>query len=237
MAGARPVTRSTASASATPAASVSNAVARSGVRTARDGARSTDTYSPAPGGENQTRPRRPRPAVCVSAMTTAPSWSPLLASAEATSLVDPIVEKNNVGAPRRRRSTRESASAKSGGNGSGCVAHRRLQRLDFEADVGGRRRMGQRAGRHEIGAGRRELRNPLERDAARNLNLRPSVRRDEPPRECRPPTCCRRARCPPSRRTASSTSSSVCASISIGRSGRASRTSATARATPPARLM
>jgi hypothetical protein len=54
-------------------------------------------------------------------MTTAPSWSPLFASAEATSLVDPVVEKNNVGTPRRPRLTRESASAKSGGNGSGCV--------------------------------------------------------------------------------------------------------------------
>ena len=83
-----------ASASATPAASVSSSVARIGSTRARAGVSTTDTYSPLPGGENQVCPRRPRPAVCSSATTTAPSLSPVAAIDAATSLVDPTVSKN-----------------------------------------------------------------------------------------------------------------------------------------------
>ena len=42
-------------------------------RSARAGVRTTDTYSPLPGGDSHAWPRRPRPAVCASAITTAPS--------------------------------------------------------------------------------------------------------------------------------------------------------------------
>src|SRR4030095_1983634 len=51
------------SAMATPAASVSNVVARRGSTHARAGARTVETYNPLPGGENHVRPRRPPPDV------------------------------------------------------------------------------------------------------------------------------------------------------------------------------
>ena len=53
------------------------------------GRRMMDTYSPAPGGENQLRPFRPRPAVWASATTTVPSAAPARAKSAAMSFVDP----------------------------------------------------------------------------------------------------------------------------------------------------
>src|SRR6266540_1231456 len=44
---------------------------------------------PCPGSETHFVPPRPRPAVCVSAITTVPSTAPSLASSCATSIVDP----------------------------------------------------------------------------------------------------------------------------------------------------
>src|SRR4051794_18999606 len=70
-----PVTSRTPSTSATPAASVVSSVAR-WPSVDRDGVRIVETYRPAPGGENQVLPRRPRPDVWASAMNTLPSQSP-----------------------------------------------------------------------------------------------------------------------------------------------------------------
>ena len=70
--------------------------------------------------------------------------------------------------------------------------HRRSERFDLKADVDGRRRMRQRADRHEVGAGRRELGHALERDAAGDLDLRAAARAARRPRGCRRSTCCRR---------------------------------------------
>src|SRR5262245_51466455 len=116
----RPAAASMPSASATPTAIVRRAVARTGSVRAAAGSIKTDTYRPLPGGENQERPRRPRPAVCASATTTPPSRCPAVASDEATSLVDPTVEKYRTGDPNRpsRAPARASASTKSDGSGS-----------------------------------------------------------------------------------------------------------------------
>ena len=73
-----------ASATATPAASVSG-----GTRCGASGGRSTtEKYKLDPGGECQRRPSRPRPRVCSSATTTAPAGAPARAHAAASSLVD-----------------------------------------------------------------------------------------------------------------------------------------------------
>src|SRR5690242_948507 len=85
----------------------------------------------------------------------------------ATSLVDPTDARcvTEVARQPRRGRMRSSASAKSASD-----------RFDFKADVDGGRRMRQRADRHEVGAGARELTDALERDAARDLDLRPPAR-------------------------------------------------------------
>src|SRR5262249_9759873 len=127
------------------------------------GARTTETYRPLPGGENQARPRRPRPEVCSSAVTTVPSESGRAASASATSLVEPIVGANRIVDPMRfsRGRTRSSASAKSGG---------RSERLELKADVDGRRGMCECADRNEVGASRRKVAETFERHAAGDLD-------------------------------------------------------------------
>src|SRR5690349_16769845 len=53
------------------------------------GRSTTETYSPAPGGDDQLRPTRPRPVDCVFATTTSPSDAPPAAAAAAISLVEP----------------------------------------------------------------------------------------------------------------------------------------------------
>ena len=65
---ASPVARSTTTAVATPATSVSSAARRSG-----GGRSSTETRIELPAGASQRRPIRPRPAVCSSVTATAPS--------------------------------------------------------------------------------------------------------------------------------------------------------------------
>src|SRR3954468_20022505 len=126
MAGDRPLIRSIASASATPADSVSSAVARSGAARARAGERTTETYKPEPGGENQLWPRRPLPAVCASAITTAPSPAGPAACDAATSLVDPIVGKKSgvADSGARRGATASSAAERSAGSVTGCIVTR-----------------------------------------------------------------------------------------------------------------
>ena len=49
-------------------------------------------------------------------------------------------------------------------------------RLELEAEIRGRRRVRQRADRHVVGAGLRQLGNPLERHAAGDLDLRAAAR-------------------------------------------------------------
>jgi hypothetical protein len=104
------------SAMATPAATVSNVVARRGSTPARAGARTVETYNPLPGGENHVRPRRPRPDVWAPATTTVPS----VAIDAASSFVDPMVEKNSSRAASGARRGRASsiAHAMSSGRGS-----------------------------------------------------------------------------------------------------------------------
>ena len=71
----------------------------------------TDTYKPAPGGENQTRPCRPRPAVCISATTVVPSSAPASARRAATSLVEAVDSSQCTRRPiepARCRHTRDS---------------------------------------------------------------------------------------------------------------------------------
>ena len=82
---------------------------------------------------------------------------------------------------RRRRDRRsaaarlEGASAKAAGSGSVCDhgGESGRERRDLEAEVHCRRRMRERAHRHHIGAGGRQLRQAIERDAARDLQPRP----------------------------------------------------------------
>src|SRR5262245_2873841 len=68
---------------ATPAAIVSSRSAGPA------GCSTTETYSPAPGGDDQLRPTRPRPSDWAFAATTNPSGTPASAAAMATSLVEP----------------------------------------------------------------------------------------------------------------------------------------------------
>ena len=81
-----PLNSDTASATATPAASVT-----SGTRVSSPRARTmADRYMPAPGGEYHGRPRRPRPARCRSASTAVNSGAPSAASVSAASFVESI---------------------------------------------------------------------------------------------------------------------------------------------------
>ena len=112
--------------------------------------------------------------------------SPLAASVAATSLVEPMRRKEQdataepaeprararerVGEIRRQRRRARST---------------RSERFDLEADVDGRRRVRQRADRDEVGAGRGQLRDALERHAAGDLDLRAAARAARPPRESR----------------------------------------------------
>jgi len=114
---------STASTRATPAASVRSFVARARATSGtRPGLSTTETYRPQPGGENHSCPRRPRPAVCESAITMAPSLAAaqLLARAAATSLVDPVTGKYMMREPRRPRRGRAEASASASSSGNGA---------------------------------------------------------------------------------------------------------------------
>ena len=89
---ASPQTRATA----TPAASGS----RSG------GSRRTRLISSAvPGGADQVRPWRPRPADCSAAVTSVPCGAPACASARARSLVDAVARRCRCGVPSALKRT------------------------------------------------------------------------------------------------------------------------------------
>ena len=63
---------------------------------------STDTSSALPGGADQVRPWRPRPADCSAAVTTVPCGAPPSASARARALVESVVRRCRCGVPIRR---------------------------------------------------------------------------------------------------------------------------------------
>src|SRR4051812_30522457 len=98
----------------------------------------------------------------------------------ASSFVEPIVSKyTSVDATRPRRGrarsiavTRSAGASTSSRRPAGLTGSRGF---DFKADVDGRRRVRQRADRHEVGAGGGQLGNALERHAARDLDLRASA--------------------------------------------------------------
>ena len=129
---------------------------------------------PAPGGDAHAA-ERPRPADCASATTTVPSGAPRSASVHATSLVEPTSAYQRTrranGPSRRRTSQRQTRLGEIRPAGPAhSVRHR--PRLNLEAEVGGGRRVRQRADRHVVGAGRGQLRHPRQRDAAGDLRLR-----------------------------------------------------------------
>lgn len=152
-----PVAASTPSATATPAAIVISESA------ARDGCRMTDTYNPAPGGDDQRRPRRPRPDDWALAAMTTPSGAPFVAAANARSFVEPTssCHERSVKEPSREPMRANAWRMSSG-----------TKRFNLEAQIHRRRGVGQRANRHVIRACRRQLGNPLQRDAAGDFGLR-----------------------------------------------------------------
>ena len=185
----------------------------------------TETYSPAPGGENHCRPKRPRPAVCAHATTVVPSVRTVFGQRGGDVVgrpgfgeeVERLAERAAVGA-RFELKAQPSAPAV---DGSDIRLRRHAaalagSRLELEAQVDRRRRVRQRADRHVVGAGRRQLGNPIQRDAAGELDLRAAARSGEPPRgsSAIDRLSTRMTSAPAA--SASSTWSRLCASISIG---------------------
>ena len=84
---ATPAWARNAAATAIPVSSGSQARAAGATVTGRS---STENTSAARGGLDQDRPRRPRPAVCVSAASTRPSAAPAWAAASRSALVEPV---------------------------------------------------------------------------------------------------------------------------------------------------
>ena len=123
-----------------------------------------DAYNPAPGGENHTRPCRPRPAVCMSATTIVPCSAPDSARRAATSFVDPVDSSQwmHRPMPRARGATRDISRAMS--VGTACQSNGWSGGLDVKADVDRGSRMRKRSGGHEISARRGQLWNARERD-------------------------------------------------------------------------
>ncbi|HXP14766.1 MAG TPA: helix-turn-helix domain-containing protein, partial [Actinomycetes bacterium] len=76
-------TASTASARATPAAATVSQTASRSI----GGRSTTDSSNELPGGATHARPSRPRPSVCSSATTVAPSGAPEAASSAALAMV------------------------------------------------------------------------------------------------------------------------------------------------------
>jgi len=102
-----PVTAVTAEATATPASNGSQP--RRAGRTA-DGRTSRENVSAARGGATQVRPIRPRPALCCSAASTAPSGAPARARASRSALVEPV--RSATSTARHRPPGRTTARAR-----------------------------------------------------------------------------------------------------------------------------
>ena len=175
----------------TPAASVTN-------WTCRIGRAQIDRYSPAPGGEFQLRPRRPRPAVCRSATPTNPAAAPAAPRTRPRrswmrDVVPPHVEgeigRRAVSRQGLREVPRQSlqrlVQISEVLDERRHVPHARDHGLELEADVRCRRGMRQRADRHEIRAGRCQLRDAIERHAAGDLDAGAAARCGASRRGCR----------------------------------------------------
>src|SRR5215471_10732154 len=94
------------------------------------------------------------------------SGPPEVARCRATSFVDPTVVKYSIASRKRPSLGAASARANASSGGTGSEGN------DVKADVDGRSRVRQRAHRDVVGAGRRQLRNAVERHAAGYLDLR-----------------------------------------------------------------
>ena len=81
---------------------------------------------PARAGDTQSRPRRPRPAVCRSATTTRPSGSPARAASAASAFVEPVSTRRSIRVQRASgRSGRAAAPGRPAAGGRGrCTASR-----------------------------------------------------------------------------------------------------------------
>src|SRR6185437_1432232 len=90
-------------------------------------------------------------------------------SASAMSLVEPTSEKK-----RRSTASRSAGSAAASASARSCGSGSTLFGFDFEADVGGGRRLRQDAGDHGVGAHHREEADALEADAAGDLYAHPA---------------------------------------------------------------
>src|SRR5580765_2893037 len=168
--GFSPLAAWTPSATATPAAIVTSGSA------SRDGRRMAETYKPAPGGDAQLRPNRPRPDDCAFAATTHPSGAPSSASDAAASLVEPTSSYQTIrcwNGPSRSP-VLASASAMSPGRTPGLAlgSWELLQRFNFETQINGGGRVRQRTNGDEIGTRRSQFAHPLQRDAARDFRFR-----------------------------------------------------------------
>jgi hypothetical protein len=91
--------------------------ARPGVSSGLKSGRSTsENHKPAPGGDNHSLPRRPRPRAWLSAPNKAPWAAPALAASIASSLVDSVSSRQTSGrpkpSPRRSRSASKRARSK-----------------------------------------------------------------------------------------------------------------------------
>src|SRR5215472_1468595 len=122
----------------------------------------------------------PTPAAIVSSWV-ARTGSALRTGASTTDAYNPLPGGENHARPRsprpavcRSATTTEPSGKVAATSLVDVVTARRVMRsntLDFEADIDGRRRMGERADRDEVGAGFRELGNPFERHAAGDFDL------------------------------------------------------------------
>src|SRR5919201_1244835 len=155
----------TASASATAAASVNTERRSPGSL----GRATIETYSPAPGGDDQRRPRRPRPQLCVSATMVVPSSAPAAARAAAISLVDETAARYLTRPANRpiRSPTRFNPTCRSTGRSDAEYS----ERFELKADICGGCGIGRGAHRHILPSGRGDLRHALQGDASGDLDL------------------------------------------------------------------
>ena len=171
----RPVVAATASAAATPAASVKSG----SVRADSPGRTTTDRYSPAPGGENHVAPA----AAAAGALRVGQHRRALRRAG-----VAPAPARRRW-SNRPRRSTAAARTAPSRGAAAASASDQiRRQRIghgdcrhaharssfDLQADVRRRRGVRERADRDVVGAEGGDAADAVERDAAGDLDVRPA---------------------------------------------------------------
>ncbi len=76
----------------------------------RSGRNRADRYSPFPLGDWKPRPRRPRPPVCSSAVTTSPSGAPVMARRLHSVLVESMVSRHTSWEPTFASDSRPNSS-------------------------------------------------------------------------------------------------------------------------------